>query len=286
MIKSILAPIDGSETSFSALSNAVGLGKIAGAEVRGLFVVDRWRFVYVPTSTVIAGAIGAAPTTNVPLPPDKLLEEENRARQEENDLKSHFASECRSQGVKGTFEVVRGEVSEVIIEAAKTVDIVVIGSHGKHPGPKRQTPGSITQTLLHKSARPVMVVPEGATRGVHILMAYDGSEASQRAMEVGVNIAKLHDDSKVDVITVADNPDDAAESQDEAKKYLAPYNIKASFLVRPGKPWGAISAHAREIDAGLIVMGAFGTNRLKELIFGSTTINVLENAKCPILLAA
>ncbi|MCP4365691.1 MAG: universal stress protein, partial [Planctomycetes bacterium] len=66
----------------------------------------------------------------------------------------------------------------------------------------------------------------------------------------------------------------------------APHNIKTSFLVRPGKPWEAISAHAREIDAGLIVMGAFGTNRLRELIFGSTTINVLENAKCPILLVA
>ncbi|MCP4364995.1 MAG: universal stress protein [Planctomycetes bacterium] len=286
MIKSILVPIDGSGASFSALSNAVGLGKIADAEVRGLFVVDRWRFVHVSASTAIAGAIGAAPTTNVPLPPDKLLEEENRARKEENDLKSRFISECRSQDVKGTFEAVRGEVSEVIIEAAKTVDIVVIGSHGKHPGPKRQTPGSITQTLLHKSARPVMVVPEGAMRGAHILMAYDGSEASQRAMEVGVIITKLHDDSKIDVITVADNPDDAAEFQGEAKKYLAPHNIKTSFLVRPGKPWEAISAHAREIDAGLIVMGAFGTNRLKELIFGSTTINVLENAKCPVLLVA
>jgi len=40
------------------------------------------------------------------------------------------------------------------------------------------------------------------------------------------------------------------------------------------------------MDAGLIVMGAFGTNRLKELIFGSTTMNVLEKAECPILLVA
>ncbi|MFQ5862343.1 MAG: universal stress protein [Candidatus Brocadiales bacterium] len=285
MIKSILVPLDGSEASFSALINAVELGKIAVAEVRGLFVEDKWRFVYVPTSTAVAGAIGAAPTTHVPLPPEKLVKEEDRAREEGRYLKRCFEKECRGLGVKGTFKVVRGEVGEVLVEAAKTVDLVVIGHHGKHTKSKTQAPGSITQTLLHKSARPVMVVPEGTKRGLRILIAYDGSEAAQRAIEAGVIIAELQT-SRIDVLTVADNPDDAVEPQEEARKYLAPYKLKVSFFVEPGRPWEAISSHASKIDVGLIVMGAFGANRLKELIFGSTTMNVLENAKCPILLVA
>ncbi len=287
MIKSILAPLDGSEASFSALANAVALGKAAGAEVRGLFVVDKWRFVYVPTSTAIAGAIGAAPTTNVPLPPEELVEEENRAALEEKGIKNCFDTECKAQGVKGTFKVVRGEVGELIIEAARTVDLVVIGRRGKHTRkPEAHTPGSITLALLHKSARPVMVVPEGTRRGTHILVAYDGSEASQRAIEAGAMIAELQASKTIDVLTVVDNPEDAAEPQREAGEYLTPHGLKASFFVESGRPWEAISAHAGKTDAGLIVMGAFGTNRIKELIFGSTTLNVLENAKCPILLVA
>lgn len=285
MIKSILVPLDGSEASFSALSNAVELGNIAGAELRGLFVEDRWRFVYVPTATAVAGAIGAAPTTNVPLPPEKLLEEENRAGEEGRQIKRRFEDECRNRGVEGTFKAVRGEVGELIIEAARTVDLVVIGRRGKHARSKTRATGSITQTLLHRSARPVMVVPEGARRGPHILAAYDGSEAAQRAIEAGVIIAELQT-SKVDVITVADDPDDAVEPQEEARKYLAPHKLKASFFVESGRPWEVISAHASRVDAGLIVMGAFGTNRLRELIFGSTTMNVLENAECPVLLVA
>lgn len=285
MTKSILVPIDGSEASFSALANAVELGKIATAEVRGLFVEDRWRFVYVPTSAAVAGSIGVAPTTQVPLPPEKLFEEENLAREEGKHLKRHFDEECRRKGVRGTFRVVRGEVGELIVEAAKTVDLVVIGRRGVHTKSKTRTPGSITQTLLHKSARPVMVVPEGTKCGPRILIAYDGSEAAQRAIEAGANIAKLQA-SKVDVLTVADNPDDAVEPQEEAKKYLAPYRLKASFFIEPGRPWQAIAAHARKINAELIVMGAFGTNRIRELIFGSTTMNVLEKAECPILLVA
>lgn len=285
MIKSILVPLDGSEASFSALSSAVELGRISGAEVRGLFVEDRWRFVYVPASAAVAGAIGAAPTTHMPLPPKKLLEEENRVEEEGKYLRKRFTDECGSGGVRCTFKVLRGEVSELIIEAAKTVDLVVMGRRGRHARPKTRTPGSITQMLLHKSARPVMVVPEGTKCGPRMLIAYDGSGAAQRAIEAGAVIAKLLA-SKIDVLTVADNPGDAAEPQDEAREYLAPYELDASFLIEGGKPWEAIAAHAGRIEAGLIVMGAFGANRLKELIFGSTTMNVLEKAECPVLLVA
>ncbi|MEE9200494.1 MAG: universal stress protein [Candidatus Brocadiales bacterium] len=285
MIKSILVPIDGSEASFSALTNAVELGKAAGAEVRGLFVVDMWRFVYVPTTTAIAGAIGAAATTNIPLPPEKLLEEENRARKESEEFKKRFEVNCKDRGVKGTFKVVRGEVGDLIIESAKTVDLVVIGRRGKHTKSQIRTPGSVTQTLLRNSARPVVVVPEGTRCGRHMVVAYDGSEAAQRAIEASVTIAGLQD-SKIDVLTVAGNPEDAVEPQTEAREYLAPHELKASFFVESGKPWEVIAAHAGKVDAGLIVMGAFGTNRIKELIFGSTTMHVLENAECPVLLVA
>lgn len=285
MIKSVLVPIDGSEASFSALTNAVKIGKAAGAEVRGLFVEDKWRFVYVPTSTAMAGSIGVVPTTPMPLPPEKLVEEEDRVSKERKSLRRRFNEECHRCGVRGTFEVIRGEVGEIIIEEAKAVDLVVIGRRGRHTKSRTKTPGSITQTLLHKSVRPVMVVPEGAEWGTRILIAYDGSEAAQRAIEAGTIIAKLRT-SKIDVLTVADEPGAAALPQEEARKYLAPYKLKTSFLIESGRPWEAIVAHARKIEAGLIIMGAFGTNRLKELIFGSTTMNVLENAECPVLLVA
>jgi nucleotide-binding universal stress UspA family protein len=56
--------------------------------------------------------------------------------------------------------------------------------------------------------------------------------------------------------------------------------------VRPGHPAAAISQYAQEIEAGLIVMGAYGHSRLVEMLFGSTTRDVLEDAQCPVLLAA
>jgi nucleotide-binding universal stress UspA family protein len=135
------------------------------------------------------------------------------------------------------------------------------------------------------TTRPVLVVPAGTRRTGHILIAYDGSKAAQRAIECGAAFAKL-EVSKVDVLTVANTSAEAHGPQEEASKFLAAYNLDVSFVVKPGHPALVISEYAREMEAGLIVMGAYGHSRLTEMLFGSTTREVLENAQCPVLLAA
>ncbi|MGL4280834.1 MAG: universal stress protein, partial [Albidovulum sp.] len=46
-----------------------------------------------------------------------------------------------------------------------------------------------------------------------------------------------------------------------------------------------LSRHARDIDADLIVMGAYGHSRFREAILGGTTRNMLEMAEIPVLMA-
>ncbi len=49
-------------------------------------------------------------------------------------------------------------------------------------------------------------------------------------------------------------------------------------------PWATIIDEAEEYDPGLIVIGAFGNNKLLELLFGSTTKQILTESNCPVLL--
>jgi nucleotide-binding universal stress UspA family protein len=116
-------------------------------------------------------------------------------------------------------------------------------------------------------------------------MAYDGSKPAQRAMEFGGNFTKLQA-SKVDVLTVANTSIEGQGLQEEARRFLTPYYLDVSYVVKSGNPASTICQHAHDIDAGLIVMGAYGHNRLAEVLFGSTTDGVLENTPCPVLLAA
>jgi nucleotide-binding universal stress UspA family protein len=191
---------------------------------------------------------------------------------------------CQRWSVKGTFEVMRGIARETIAAQAKTVDMVVMGRRGKRNGRPRKGPGSHTEAVLMATTRPVLVVPAGSKRTGRILIAYDGSKPAQRALEYGGSFTKLQP-CTVDVLTVANTPAEAKAPQEEAQKFLEAYNLDVSFVVKAGHPASVICQHAQEIAAGLIVMGAYGHNRLTEMLFGSTTDMVLENALCPVLLA-
>jgi nucleotide-binding universal stress UspA family protein len=276
--------MDGSKAANSALENAVDLAQIAGAELRGLFVEDEselFPLTFAPISPdVTAGTV----ETNV-LPAELsqyLIKEWERTGEQ---LRSCFEQNCKLKRVKGDFGVLRGIARGLIVEQAKTVDLVVMGRRGQRTGPQGEGTGSHTEAVLMTTTRPVLVVPAGTRRTGRILMAYDGSKAAQRAVEWGAFFAKLQV-SKVDVLTVANTSAEASGPQEESRKFLAPYNLDVSFVVKPGHPALVISQHAQEIEAGLIVMGAHGHSRLVEMIFGSTTRDVLEKAQCPVLLAA
>ena len=284
MIQSILVPMDGSEAALSALENATDLARIAGAELRGLFVEDEGAFLPPAPAVPVAEpfAPGFEPLVPFPNPSEGLIRDWQMTGQK---IRTVFREHCERQSVKGNVEVIRGMAREVLIEQAKTVDLVVMGRRGKHPGRPRKGPGSHTEAVLMATTRPVMVVPAGTKRTARILMAYDGSKTAQRAIEFGGTFTKLQV-SKVDVLTVANTNAEAQGPQEEARKFLAPYNLDVSFVVKPGHPASAICQHAQEIDAGLIVIGAYGHNRLAEMLFGSTTDGVLEKAQCPVLLAS
>jgi nucleotide-binding universal stress UspA family protein len=283
MIQSILVPMDGSEAAFSALENAAELAGIAGAELRGLFVEDEGEFLPPAYAAPVPEPLmpGLGTTAVPPVPSEKLIQEWKLTG---TKIQAAFAQQCQLLSVKGNCAVVRGIAREVIVEQAKTVDLVVMGRRGKWSSYRRKGPGSHTEAVLMTTTRPVLVVPAGTRRTGRILVAYDGSKAAQRAIDYGAIFTQLQV-SKVDVLTVADTSAEASGPQEEARKFLAAYNVDVSFVVKSGHPALAITQYAQEIDAGLIVMGAYGHSRVVEMVFGSTTSDVLENARCPILLA-
>jgi nucleotide-binding universal stress UspA family protein len=50
-------------------------------------------------------------------------------------------------------------------------------------------------------------------------------------------------------------------------------------------PSDALMSHAETLKADLVVAGAYGHTRIRELIFGSTTRNFLRNRTVPMLLS-
>ncbi len=69
----------------------------------------------------------------------------------------HAEATATKAGVSATGELVEGSPAEVIVQSSTDFDLVVMGSHGKGIF-KRLTVGSVTQAVMHRIARPLLVV--------------------------------------------------------------------------------------------------------------------------------
>jgi len=139
-----------------------------------------------------------------------------------------------------------------------------------------------------------------------ILIAVDDSPHSQRAKELGVEVGNALD-AEIAFVYVFDAtatpagawgfPADriSAMSQLEGKRLLdkflegLPKQPSSKTPVREflesGSPAEAIVRVARKWGADLIVMGSRGRGKVKGILLGSVSQDVLSNAPCPVLVA-
>ncbi|MBW9141292.1 MAG: universal stress protein [Candidatus Aramenus sp.] len=135
----------------------------------------------------------------------------------------------------------------------------------------------------------------------HILVAYDGSDNSKRALNVAIELASKYS-AKLDVVEVVDStifagagiapvPGEVIESVynkaksdvEEAKKQAASKGVNAEGVVLEGEPAGAILDYATKNKVDLIVTGSRGLSTFKRILLGSVSTRIVQEAKIPVL---
>jgi len=149
---------------------------------------------------------------------------------------------------------------------------------------------TITETLeaaLMDSGTPLLVAPAGvpATVGGHVAVAWNGGLEAARAVTAAMPFLKGAED--VTVLTIGD-PCPPEATPEALTGYLASHGVKAN--IRNPESGGdsmsaALLAAAGEVNADLMVMGAYTHSRLRELVFGGVTYEVLSAADIPVLMA-
>src|SRR5690606_13177474 len=95
----------------------------------------------------------------------------------------------------------------------------------------------------------------------------------------------LADGRVAHVLTCHDNSVQGAQIANRAMDYLSFHDIRCERVVISGKgPKQAITEKADELDASLVVMGAYGKNTLTEFFFGSLTTYTLQHCWRPLFL--
>jgi nucleotide-binding universal stress UspA family protein len=88
------------------------------------------------------------------------------------------------------------------------------------------------------------------------------------------------------IVTVAENGDEAAarECAEDAMKLARAHECVAANLVVKGAADEMLLGKARDLGCNLIVVGAYGHSRIREMILGSTTHQLIARSEVPVLL--
>jgi nucleotide-binding universal stress UspA family protein len=115
------------------------------------------------------------------------------------------------------------------------------------------------------------------------MLAYDGSEASGKALELLVNSQRFTH-LPVHLVTVGESPSTTSALQDAATSKLLNAGHTVTAVTLEGEPSKTLRSYQDEHDIDLTLMGAFSHTRLREWVLGSMTVKMLLSSSRPLLL--
>lgn len=136
----------------------------------------------------------------------------------------------------------------------------------------------------------------------NILVGYDGSDWSKKALETAVKIAKEEPKSKINVVTIVppvtvyypaiasyETVSQEAHARadkvlTEARDTIGEPDLVGEIKLLEGNPPQQILRYAEDQEIDLIIVGSRGLGNIKELFLGSTSHHVTQKATCPVLI--
>jgi nucleotide-binding universal stress UspA family protein len=190
----------------------------------------------------------------------------------------------RAAGV-GTSTVLRraGTVRDALLEQASHYDLLVLGTHGA----KRRAGvllGDVAATALHRSPVPVLLArpaPPGTAFPAHVLLATDGSTATDRAADAAAEIALRRGATLTLLHAGFGTPKIRRDLLEQQARIATRIGAEPAILELPGAAQQVIAETARELPASLIVVGSRMLSGVRSL--GSVSERVAQLATCSVL---
>jgi len=164
-----------------------------------------------------------------------------------------------------------------LIDRAQLHDCAIIEVQGPLRYPRR----GLVEGVLFGSGRPLILTHANASPPVkrRVVLAWDGTPAAARALHDAIPL--LVQTQEVIVVSVTgDKEFTASESGPHVCRYLRRWDVTSRFdlIERGGRNVGdALLDQARQMQAGLLVMGGFGHPREREFLFGSATRDIFQS---------
>ncbi|MDF1644734.1 MAG: universal stress protein [Pseudomonadales bacterium] len=201
----------------------------------------------------------------------------------------HMLEDARNraseQGIEHISTMQRhGKLSETLTEMDDEIRLLVIGHHGEDHQGKKIAIGSQLESVIRTSRKPILIAPEKFEVPRRFMIAYDGRDVTEKAIE-GLVKSPLLKDLACHIVSVNNNSTDRQPALAAAAAKLTDAGFGVTAQVIEGSVQNALRLYGNENRIELLVMGAYGHSRLHQLFVGSHTTNMISRSDIPVLIA-
>lgn len=276
MVRHILVGLDGSDYAQAALAYGLYLAKQFGASLHGLHVVDIVQ-VESPLLHDLAGATGAIPFFNLT----------NKMRENLElwgyQVLAQFRQQCEAGNVPYEEHLITGVVSTEIIRKADDADLIILGRGGLHTNLSKALLGSVVESVVRRTAKPTMIVPQRYQPIRKPLVAIDASPMAMAALRTAAAFASTLQ-APLAVVHCAASRADGEQAMAQSKMLMQAEGITGEVDFCQGDPHADLLLYLAEHGHDALFIGAFGHHRVVEWIIGSTTQYLLRACPTPLIL--
>jgi nucleotide-binding universal stress UspA family protein len=269
MLRRILVGLAGTSFTPVAIQQAVKLAQTHGSQVTGATILN----------------MGLGRSTGLVGSEHGLDDRKTISHSNIEQAIADFESACETANVE--HRVVRESVDPFsqLVALSRYHDLMIFGLRSIFTYDFRAgDPESLLIRMIGAGVRPLVSVSEQHRDVARVLIAYNGSMESAKAMKRFVQM-QLWPNAKLKIFTFHDSDAKADELTRDAEDYCRAHGFDVCSQSNPGDPKTLLLLAASMWQADMIVMGNSARNVLLRRVLGDTLLQTLRGANIPLFLA-
>lgn len=278
----LIALVDGSKYSESVCHYAAWIAKRTDATVKIYHVLGRREGV---ASQNLSGAIELGARSHILEELSELdAQRAKLAQTQGRAILEDARAIVEADGVNVETRLRQGDLVETVLAKEETGDLIVIGKRGEAADFAKLHLGSNLERVVRSCRKPVFVANREFKPVSKVLIAFDGGQSSLKAVDYLARHKLLAGLPVTLAFAGAETPE-IRKALENARDTLAAGGFSADIIIiENGRPEAVLGKLVEEQQYDLVVMGAYGHSRIRSLIIGSTTTEMVRTCKVPILL--
>jgi nucleotide-binding universal stress UspA family protein len=199
-----------------------------------------------------------------------------------------FATMLRQEALQGDWQMAIGLSASYVARLSHAADLVILGQRILDHSTGLDAP----EDVVLACSRPILVVPYAGRRidriGENVLVAWNGSREAGRAVHDALPLLAMS--GAVTVLLVDPEEESDIELTEHVVAHLGRHGLHAKMqVIRHELATSSVAdtllAQVARLDADLLIMGAYGHSRMREMILGGVTRDILRNMNVPVLMS-